>query len=80
MDISKLQAVIRENVGDLTFKEAFKKTNRYGITSSLCLLIPRILNITVASTTEFEVPRLLNYLTSPNVVSGRGFSSELAAH
>jgi hypothetical protein len=35
MDISKLQSVIRENVGDLTFKEAFKKTNRYGFTFAL---------------------------------------------
>ncbi len=28
----------------------------------------RILNITVASTSNFEFPRLLNYLTAPNVV------------
>lgn len=65
MDIAKLQNVIRENVGDLTFKEAFKKTNR-------------ILNITVASTTEFEVPRLLNYLTSPNVVLWSAASASCA--
>lgn len=65
MDITKLQSVIKENIGDLTFKEAFKRTNR-------------VLNITVASTTEFEVPRLLNYLTSPNVVLWSAASASCA--
>lgn len=65
MDIAKLQNVIKENIGDLTFKEAFKRTNR-------------VLNITVASTTEFEVPRLLNYLTSPNVVLWSAASASCA--
>jgi TAG lipase/steryl ester hydrolase/phospholipase A2/LPA acyltransferase len=43
----------------------------------------RILNITVASTTEFEVPRLLNYLTSPNVVRAVDsifYSSMICSH
>lgn len=55
MDIKILEGCVRSNLGDFTFKEAYEKTGR-------------ILNITVASTKEFEVPRLLNYLTAPNVV------------
>ena len=42
-------------MGDYTFKEAYDKTGR-------------ILNITVASTQDFEFNRLLNYLTAPNVL------------
>lgn len=55
MDIKKLQQCIRDNIGDVTFKESYDRTKR-------------ILNITVASTNSHEMPRLLNYLTSPNVV------------
>jgi TAG lipase / steryl ester hydrolase / phospholipase A2 / LPA acyltransferase len=55
LDIKKLEVNIRHNVGDITFKEAYEKTKR-------------ILNITVSSTSEHEMPRLLNYLTSPNVL------------
>jgi len=65
MDIGKLQNLIRQNIGDLTFKEAFHKTNR-------------ILNITVASAGEFEVPRLLNYLTAPDVVIWSAASASCA--
>jgi TAG lipase/steryl ester hydrolase/phospholipase A2/LPA acyltransferase len=54
-DIKKLEMSIRENLGDITFKEAYERTKR-------------ILNITVASTNEYEMPRLLNYLTTPNVL------------
>lgn len=55
MDIKKLQSYIRENLGDVTFREAFQKTKR-------------ILNITVAPASGFDIPRLLNYLTAPDVV------------
>lgn len=55
MDIDKLEKMIRQNIGDLTFKEAYDRTKR-------------ILNITVASTTQYESPVLLNYLTAPNVL------------
>ena len=55
MDIDKLEKMIRENVGDYTFKEAYDRTKR-------------ILNITVASTTPYETPCLLNYLTAPNML------------
>jgi len=55
MDIKILEACVRENLGDYTFKEAYDKTGR-------------ILNISVASTQDFEFNRLLNYLTAPNVL------------
>lgn len=55
MDIDKLEKMIRQNIGDYTFKEAYDRTKR-------------ILNITVASTTPYERPGLLNYLTAPNVL------------
>eukprot|EP01090_Pellita_catalonica_P015719 TRINITY_DN4308_c0_g1_i1.p1 TRINITY_DN4308_c0_g1~~TRINITY_DN4308_c0_g1_i1.p1 ORF type:complete len:296 (-),score=55.82 TRINITY_DN4308_c0_g1_i1:75-962(-) len=54
-DVKKLQDIVRENLGDITFREAYAKTGR-------------ALNITVASTTRHEVPRLLNYLTAPHVL------------
>ncbi|KAJ3029844.1 UNVERIFIED_CONTAM: hypothetical protein HDU68_010876 [Siphonaria sp. JEL0065] len=41
--------------GDITFQEAYNKSRR-------------VLNIAVSSSTRFEMPRLLNYLTAPNVV------------
>ena len=55
MDVSLLEEVIRENVGDFTFKEAYERTGR-------------IINITVASTSLHEASRLLNHLTAPNVL------------
>jgi TAG lipase/lysophosphatidylethanolamine acyltransferase len=42
-------------VGDLTFEEAYARSKR-------------ILNITVASDRAHEVPKVLNYLTAPNVL------------
>eukprot|EP00050_Salpingoeca_kvevrii_P017817 m.68530 g.68530 ORF g.68530 m.68530 type:complete len:538 (+) comp7749_c0_seq1:125-1738(+) len=54
-DSSVLKDTVRGILGDITFLEAYKKTGR-------------ILNVTVNSTAECEIPRLLNYLTSPNVV------------
>jgi TAG lipase/steryl ester hydrolase/phospholipase A2/LPA acyltransferase len=56
-DVDVFTAEMRKNLGgDITFLEAYNKTRR-------------ILNITVSSSTNFEMPRLLNYLTAPNVVS-----------
>ena len=55
MDSKKLQAWLRKNFGDTTFKEAYLKTGR-------------VLNIAVSSTENYEIPRLLNYLTAPNVL------------
>eukprot|EP00762_Andalucia_godoyi_P006752 ANDGO_06236.mRNA.1 Triacylglycerol lipase SDP1 len=55
MDISRLIDVIRINIGDITFAEAFERTGRN-------------LNITVSSPSGSEIPRLLNHLTAPHVL------------
>ncbi|KAL9654578.1 hypothetical protein ABK040_006642 [Willaertia magna] len=56
MDVQKLAHCIRENIGDLTFEEAYK-------------LSGRVLNITVNSVGGFQTHEgLLNYLTAPNVL------------
>lgn len=55
VDLSKLYNVVQRDVGDLTFEEAFNRTQR-------------ILNITVAMDNS-TAPALLNYLTAPTVVS-----------
>eukprot|EP00126_Sphaerothecum_destruens_P009883 Sdes_comp20619_c0_seq1m15689 len=52
-DIKIMEECCRSVAGDVTFQEAYNRTRR-------------ILNITVNSTGQYEVPRLLNYLTSPN--------------
>ncbi|KAI9365660.1 acyl transferase/acyl hydrolase/lysophospholipase [Pilaira anomala] len=54
-DVKILQEAMRANIGDMTFQEAFNRT-RF------------ILNITVSSSTLYDMPRLLNYLTAPDVV------------
>ena len=56
LDVSVLETCVRDNVGDLTFEEAYNRTKR-------------VLNITVATNGRSGVPNLLNYLTAPNVVS-----------
>lgn len=55
MDIHVLETFVRDNVGDLTFLEAFLKTGR-------------ILNILVFSSRQFDSPVLLNYLTAPDIL------------
>lgn len=55
MEIQFLRNVMSEWMGNMTFAEAFNKTRR-------------ILNITVSSSSMYEMPRLLNYITAPNVV------------
>jgi len=64
-DIHVLQACIRGNCGDITFQEAFNRTRR-------------ILNITVSSSTVHELPRLLNYLTAPDVLIWSAASASCA--
>ncbi|KAK9722016.1 Lipase 5, variant 2 [Basidiobolus ranarum] len=54
-DVDVLIEMLRENIGDYTFLEAYNRTRR-------------ILNIPVSSSTVFEMPRLLNYLTAPDVI------------
>ena len=56
LDVRVLEECVRDNVGDLTFEEAYARTKR-------------VLNITVSTTGRSGVPNLLNYLTAPNVVS-----------
>ncbi|KFA55704.1 hypothetical protein S40293_05264 [Stachybotrys chartarum IBT 40293] len=54
-DIKHLTRVMRELTGDLTFQEAYNRTRR-------------ILNICVSTESIYELPRLLNYITAPNVM------------
>lgn len=54
-DISHLQRVMKDMLGDMTFQEAYNRTRR-------------ILNIPVSTSSHFELPRLLNYITAPNVI------------
>ncbi len=50
-----MKSFIRDNVGDLTFKEAYLKTGK-------------ILNVTVSGVDKYDADRVLNYLTAPNIV------------
>ncbi|KAK5659194.1 hypothetical protein OQA88_1285 [Cercophora sp. LCS_1] len=54
-DISNLTRVMRAWLGDITFQEAYNRTRR-------------ICNICVSSASIYELPRLLNYVTAPNVM------------
>ncbi|GAB4818543.1 hypothetical protein N2152v2_005589 [Parachlorella kessleri] len=54
-DHEVLQERLRRLLGDMTFAEAYQRTGR-------------ILNIAVCAADTSEPPRLLNYLTSPNVL------------
>lgn len=56
LDVGVLEQLLRANVGNLTFEEAYTRTKR-------------VLNITVTTSGGGGVPNLLNYLTAPNVVS-----------
>ncbi|RAL63156.1 hypothetical protein DID88_004236 [Monilinia fructigena] len=55
IDIKHLTRVMRELLGDMTFQEAYNRSRR-------------ILNICVSSASIYELPRLLNYVTAPNVM------------
>ncbi|PSK34250.1 hypothetical protein B9Z65_8576 [Elsinoe australis] len=54
-DIGNLVAVMKAMLGDMTFQEAYNRTRR-------------ILNICVSTASLYELPRLLNYVTAPNVL------------
>lgn len=54
-DIKHLIRVMRNMCGDMTFQEAYNRTRR-------------ILNICVSTESVYELPRLLNYVTAPNVM------------
>jgi predicted acylesterase/phospholipase RssA len=55
LDPKQLRKAIQRNIPDMTFLEAYEKTGR-------------ILNISVSPADPHQFPRLLNYLTSPNVL------------
>jgi TAG lipase / steryl ester hydrolase / phospholipase A2 / LPA acyltransferase len=55
IDIKHLTRVMQDLLGDMTFQDAYNRTRR-------------ILNICVSSASVYELPRLLNYVTSPNVM------------
>ncbi|KAL8702797.1 MAG: hypothetical protein Q9201_004037 [Fulgogasparrea decipioides] len=54
-DISHLTRVMKDLLGDMTFQESYNRTRK-------------ILNICVSSASIYELPRLLNYITAPNVL------------
>jgi TAG lipase/steryl ester hydrolase/phospholipase A2/LPA acyltransferase len=54
-DIANLIRVMKQLLGDMTFQEAYNRTRR-------------ILNIGVSTASLYELPRLLNYITAPNVM------------
>ncbi|KID82553.1 Acyl transferase/acyl hydrolase/lysophospholipase [Metarhizium guizhouense ARSEF 977] len=54
-NIENLTRVLRGLLGDMTFQEAYNRTRR-------------ILNICVSTASIYELPRLLNYVTAPNVM------------
>jgi predicted acylesterase/phospholipase RssA len=58
LDQKLLLRCIDQNVPDMTFLEAYRHTNR-------------ILNISVSPADSHQFPRLLNYLTAPNVLIRR---------
>jgi len=58
LDQKLLQRSIDRNIPEMTFIEAYQHTNR-------------ILNITISPADSHQFPRLLNYLTAPNVLIRR---------
>ncbi|KAK3070810.1 Lipase 5 [Teratosphaeriaceae sp. CCFEE 6253] len=54
-EISNLKRVMEDLIGTMTFQEAYNRTQR-------------ILNICVSSAGLYEMPRLLNYVTAPDVM------------
>jgi predicted acylesterase/phospholipase RssA len=58
LDQKLLQRSIDRNIPEMTFLEAYQHTNR-------------ILNITISPADSHQFPRLLNYLTAPNVLVRR---------
>ncbi|KAF9210560.1 hypothetical protein BGZ59_009287, partial [Podila verticillata] len=65
-DAQVLKEALKDNIGDVTFQEAYNRTRR-------------ILNITVSTSATFEMPRLLNYLTAPNVLIWSAVATSCAA-
>ncbi|KAF9579636.1 hypothetical protein BGW38_004031 [Lunasporangiospora selenospora] len=65
-DAQVLQKALKENIGEVTFQEAYNRTRR-------------VLNVTVSTSSNFDMPRLLNYLTAPNVLIWSAVATSCAA-
>ncbi|EFW17823.1 conserved hypothetical protein [Coccidioides posadasii str. Silveira] len=65
-DIAHLTRVMRDILGDVTFLEAYNRTRR-------------ILNITVSHAETHELPRLLNYITAPNIIIWSAIATSCSA-
>ncbi len=65
-DVEHFQRVLRERIGEMSFQEAFRHSGR-------------AINITVYPYDPLEEGRLLNYLTSPNVVLNSAVRASCAA-
>ena len=67
LDIEYLAQNVRKEIGDITFDEAYKRTNR-------------VLNITVSSiTANRSQRRLLNHITAPNTLIWSATAASCAA-
>ncbi|KAI1469915.1 uncharacterized protein F4812DRAFT_420844 [Daldinia caldariorum] len=55
LDVNVLEECVKDNLGDLTFEEAYHRSKR-------------VLNITVATAEQEGSHALLNYITAPNVL------------
>ncbi len=55
MNAERMEQFLRNNIGEYTFEEAFKKTKRF-------------INISVSPVGSNQSPRLLNYLTTPHML------------
>ncbi|KAK0264671.1 Lipase 5 [Friedmanniomyces endolithicus] len=64
-DISNLKRVMEGLIGTITFQEAYNRTRR-------------ILNICVSNAGLYEMPRLLNYVTAPDVMIASAVAASCA--
>jgi len=67
LDSEVLEKCVRDNIGDVTFQEAYERSKR-------------VLNITVVTDEQDRIPRVLNYLNAPNVVCTKFLSAPLAGY
>eukprot|EP01083_Nonionella_stella_P080317 220697_1 len=65
LDVSVPRSYFRAELGEVTFLEAYQKTGR-------------ILNISVSGAEGCAIPRLLNYLTAPNVLIWSAVTASIA--
>lgn len=63
-DPNRLKDVLTGYFGNITFQEAYNRSRL-------------ILNVTISSSSIFEMPQLLNYITAPDVVSSRCITTHI---